>query len=120
MKSYAVLLGISCGWLLYAVLGKSSHIPSHTTLVKLPEIFAWGTPRFDIGMTLTATLFTFLLVANTIAAISAVKQVAPLSKENEKQTLNRGVWVGGISHIISSLFSTIELYHYLHQQDLSN
>ena len=71
-------------------------------------------------MTLTATLFTFLLVANTIAAISAVKQVAPLSKENERQTLNRGVWVGGISHIISSLFSTIELYHYLHQQDLSN
>ena len=120
MKSYAVLLGISCGWLLYAVLGKSSHMPSHTTLVKLPEIFAWGTPRFDIGMTLTATLFTFLLVANTIAAISAVKQVAPLSKENERQTLNRGVWVGGISHIISSLFSTIELYHYLHQQDLSN
>ncbi|PER12047.1 xanthine permease [Bacillus cereus] len=107
MKSYAVLLGISCGWLLYAVLGKSSHMPSHTTLVKLPEIFAWGTPRFDIGMTLTATLFTFLLVANTIAAISAVKQVAPLSKENERQTLNRGVWVGGISHIISSLCSTI-------------
>ncbi|WP_226607114.1 purine/pyrimidine permease [Bacillus cereus] len=107
MKSYAVLLGISCGWLLYALLGKSSHTPSHTPLIKLPEIFAWGTPRFDIGMTLTATLFTFLLVANTIAAISAVKQVAPLSKENEKQTLNRGIWVGGISHIISSLFSTI-------------
>lgn len=64
-------------------------------------------PRFDIGMTLTATLFTFLLVANTIAAISAVKQVAPLYKENEKQTLNRGVWAGGISHVISSLFSTI-------------
>ncbi|NKX15291.1 purine/pyrimidine permease [Bacillus cereus] len=107
MKSYAVLLGISFGWLLYAVLGKSSHMPSHTQLVKLPQIFAWGTPRFDIGMTLTATLFTFLLVANTIAAISAVKQVAPLSKENEKQILNRGVWGGGISHIISSLFSTI-------------
>lgn len=107
MKSYAVLLGISCGWLLYAVLGKSSHMPSHTPLVKLPELFSWGTPRLDIGMALTATLFTFLLVANTIAAISAVKQVAPLSKENEKQILNRGVWAGGISHIISSLFSTI-------------
>lgn len=107
MKSYAVLLGISCGWLLYVVLGKSSHMPPHTQLVRLPEIFAWGMPKFDIGMTLTATLFTFLLVANTIAAISAVKQVAPLSKENEKKTLNRGVWVGGISHVISSLFSTI-------------
>lgn len=33
--------------------------------------------------------------------------MAPLSKENEKQTLNHGAWVRGISHIISSLFSTI-------------
>lgn len=107
MKSYAVLFGISCGWLLYAVLGKSSSMPSHIPLVKLPEIFAWDTPRFDIGMTLTATLFTFLLVANTISAITAVQQVVPLSKENEKQILNRGIWVGGVSHIISSLFSTI-------------
>lgn len=74
MKSYAVLLAISFGWLLYALLEKSSHMPSHTPLVKLPQIFAWGMPRFDIGMTLTAILFTFLLVANTIAAISAVNK----------------------------------------------
>ena len=68
-------------WLAFVCsIRKIISYPSHTTLVKLPEIFAWGTPRFDIGMTLTATLFTFLLVANTIAAISAVKQVAPLSK----------------------------------------
>jgi len=107
MKNYAVLLGISCGWLLYVVVGKPLQMPTHTSFVKLPEIFAWGMPRFDIGMTLTATLFTFLLVANTIAAISAVKQLAPLSNENEKQTLNRGVGIGGISHLISSLFSTI-------------
>jgi len=107
MKSYAVLLGISLGWVLYAVLGKTIHMPSHLPLIKLPGIFAWGMPRFDIGMMLTATLFTFLLVANTIAAISAVKQVTPLSKEDEKKTLNRGVSVGGLSHVISSMFSTI-------------
>ncbi|MGG0178902.1 purine/pyrimidine permease [Gottfriedia acidiceleris] len=107
MKSYAVLLGISVGWLLYAVFGKPSHLPSDTPLVKFPEVFAWGMPNLDIGITLTVTLFTFLLVANTIAAISAVKQVAPLSKENERQTLNRGIWVGGISHVFTSLFSTI-------------
>lgn len=107
LKNYAVLLGISCGWILYAALGKSSPISAPTTFVKVPEIWAWGTPRFDIGMIITATLFTFLLVSNTIAAISAVQQVTPLSQENEQQTLNRGIWVGGISHLFSSLFSTI-------------
>ncbi|MDR4442284.1 purine/pyrimidine permease, partial [Bacillus cereus] len=69
MKRYAVLLGISCGWLLYTLLGESSYIPPHTMLGKLPDIFACGTPGLEIGMPLTATLFTFLLVSNTIAAI---------------------------------------------------
>ncbi|MBP2000035.1 xanthine/uracil permease [Paenibacillus shirakamiensis] len=107
VKSYAVLLGILCGWILYAVFGDLSHRSSSTSLVQLPELFAWGTPKFDLGMTLTAILFTFLLVANTISAISAVQQVAPLSQESEKKVLTRSIWIGGISHMISSIFSTI-------------
>ncbi len=77
-------------------------MPSQTPLVKLSQMFAWGTPRFNIGITLTTTLFTLLLVKRS------VNKVYPLSKENEKQTLNCDIWDRGISYIISSLFSTIE------------
>ena len=45
-----------------------SDMPSQTPLVKLSQMFAWGTPRFNIGITLTTTLFTLLLVVNTITA----------------------------------------------------
>ncbi|EEL08918.1 purine/pyrimidine permease [Bacillus cereus] len=83
-------------------------MPSQTPLVKLSQMFAWGTPRFNIGITLTTTLFTLLLVVNTITAKRSVNKVYPLSKENEKQTLNCDIWDRGISYIISSLFSTIE------------
>ncbi|GAB6991454.1 purine/pyrimidine permease [Paenibacillus pini] len=107
LKSYAVLLGIICGWILYAVFRGLSPLPATRVIVQLPEIFAWGAPRFDLGIILTSILFTFLLIANTIAAISAVQQVAPRSEEYEKKTLNRSVWIGGISHLISSMFSTI-------------
>ncbi|MFJ8247176.1 purine/pyrimidine permease [Peribacillus asahii] len=108
MKSYAVLIGILLGWLLSTLFGKSSNtFAESTSLIKLPEMFAWGVPKLNAGIAITSILFTFILVSNTIAAVTAVKQVVPKSEENEKQTINRGSWVGGISHFISALFSTI-------------
>jgi xanthine/uracil permease len=108
IKSYAMLIGISLGWFLYALLGKASHtFPQASSLVKLPEFFAWGAPRLNAGIVITSILFTFLLVSNSIAAIAAVKQVVPASGEDEKQTLNRGIWAGGISHFLASIFSTV-------------
>ena len=108
VKSYAMLIAILLGWLLSALLGKTSTVFSGTTtLFKLPELFAWGTPKLDAGMIVTSVLFTFILVSNTVAAIAAAKQVVPKSNRDEKQTVNRGTWTGGISHFISALFSTI-------------
>jgi xanthine/uracil permease len=42
-----------------------------------------------------------------MAAITAVKQVVPETGIDEKQTINRGSLVGGISHVLSAVFSTI-------------
>ncbi|WP_260284624.1 purine/pyrimidine permease [Peribacillus aracenensis] len=108
IKSYAVLIGILLGWSLYFLLGKTSNLLSQSdSFIKLPEIFAWGVPQLNGGIILTSILFMFLLVSNTIASITAVKQVVPESRKDEKQTLNRGIWAGGISHFIASIFSTI-------------
>ncbi|MED4531675.1 purine/pyrimidine permease [Metabacillus fastidiosus] len=110
IKSYAVLIGISLGWLIYALLGKGSHaFPQSSSIVKLPELFAWGAPKFNAGIIMTAVLFTFLLVSNSIAAISATRQVAPKSEKDEKRELNRGVLTGGITHFLTSAFSTVGL-----------
>ncbi|MFF2449130.1 purine/pyrimidine permease [Neobacillus sp. NPDC058068] len=108
MKSYALLVGILLGWFLYFLFGKTSNSSSGSdSFVKLPEIFAWGAPQLNAGMVVTAILFTFILVSNQVAAIAAVKQVVPASRKDEKQTINRASWAGGISHFLSALFSTI-------------
>jgi xanthine/uracil permease len=108
IKNYAVLIGILSGWLLYALLGKSSGtLSTNESWVKLPDIFAWGNPQFNAGIIITAILFTFILVSNTIAAVSAVSQVVPEAPRQLKETLNRGGIVGGISHLLCALFSAI-------------
>ncbi|WP_066399556.1 purine/pyrimidine permease [Neobacillus mesonae] len=108
MKSYSVLLGILFGWFLYFLFGKTPHtISTPVSFIKLPDIFAWGPPQLNAGMIITSIIFTFILVSNTIAAVTAVKEVVPESGKPEKQTINRASCAGGITHIISAVFSTI-------------
>ncbi|PGZ94735.1 xanthine permease [Bacillus pseudomycoides] len=108
MKSYSMLLGILFGWLLYVLSGKTPNtISTPTSFIKLPDIFAWGTPQLNGGMIVTSIVFTFIVISNTIAAVTAVKQVVPETEEDEKQTINRGSWAGGITHVLSACFSTI-------------
>ncbi|UHA72021.1 purine/pyrimidine permease [Paenibacillus sp. 481] len=108
IKSYAVLIGIGLGWGLFALFGKvEPTFSAATSILTFPQVFAWGAPRFDLGIVITALLFTFLLVSNTIAAISAVRQVVPVVSKVERTALSRGIWTGGISHILAALFSTI-------------
>ncbi|WP_163100566.1 purine/pyrimidine permease [Peribacillus alkalitolerans] len=108
LKSYAVLIGIGAGWLLSLILvGRESGVySSRGAFIKTPEIFAWGLPEWNVGMVITALLFTLILISNTIAAIHAMDDSLP-SKSFAPTKLNRGSWAGGISHILSSSFSTI-------------
>jgi xanthine/uracil permease len=108
LKSYAILIGILVGWITFIVFGKG-HLSNsiYTDLIELPEIFLWGFPKITGGVLVTAILFTFLLISNTVAAISAAEESIPNSKGQFHNKLNRGTWVGGVSHLFSALFSTI-------------
>ncbi|MFD2170422.1 purine/pyrimidine permease [Tumebacillus lipolyticus] len=108
VKNYAVLIGILVGWLVFALLGKSStSLTGSTALFQLPEMFAWGLPKLNAGIVFTAMLFTLTLVSNTIAAVSAVGQVVPRNEQLHQRSVRRGSWAGGFSHLFASSFSTI-------------
>ncbi|WP_409345602.1 purine/pyrimidine permease [Paenibacillus sp. MBLB4367] len=108
VKNYAVLIGIATGWAVFLAAGKSSlSVPHAADPFKLPELFAWGAPQFNAGITVTAILFTFILVSNTVAALSAIRQVVPETDRREERSLKRGSISGGISHLLSSAFSTV-------------
>lgn len=108
VKNYAILLGIIIGWSIFAVLGKDSAALSISSeLIRFPEVFAWGLPKFNEGMVVTAILFTFLLLSNTFAAITAAQDAIPHQEGSFEKKLYAGTWTGGISHVLSAMFSTI-------------
>ncbi|PRT06570.1 xanthine permease [Bacillus wiedmannii] len=107
VKSYAVLIGLISGWILFLIAGKMT-IPSQVThFVQLPQIFAWGLPKWNTGMAVSSFVMVCILVSNTVAAIIAINQATIQKGTIEQKQLKGGTWVGGISHIISSVFSTV-------------
>lgn len=108
IKSYAILIGILLGWIVFTVLGKGqSSMTLSSDLIRLPSFFAWGMPNFNSGIIITSFLFTFLLISNTFAAISAAGEVIQNEKKTFQGRLYSGSWAGGISHFLAALFSTI-------------
>jgi xanthine/uracil permease len=109
LKNYAILLGILAGWIVFLISGKGNQSVSilSTDIIKLPEIFPWGLPIISGSVSVTAILFTFLLMSNTFAAITAAEEAIPNNKGQFRDRLNLGTCIGGVSHLFSAVFSTI-------------
>ncbi|WHY01975.1 purine/pyrimidine permease [Neobacillus sp. DY30] len=109
LKNYAILLGILAGWIAFLILGegRQSNSVVSTDIIKLPEIFPWGFPVITGSVLITTILFTFLLISNTLAAITAAEESIPNNKGQFRVRLNRGTSIGGVSHLLSAVFSTI-------------
>ncbi|MCZ8516698.1 purine/pyrimidine permease [Paenibacillus filicis] len=109
MKSYAVLIGVIVGWIVYATVNGFGNVPTSGSIVNLPDVFAWGMPKLDGGMTVTAVMVAFILISSVIASMAAMHQVLGEQEQTDRKftPLDRGGVVAGISNILCSLFSTI-------------
>jgi len=108
LRNYAVLLGIVSGWVLFVLLHGGQHAANvGASWIQLPELWAWGLPKLNPGMVVTACLFTLILVSNLIAAISAAEQAVPRQQPVGRRDYNRSGMVGGISHGLAAVFSAI-------------
>ncbi|MED0660228.1 purine/pyrimidine permease [Bacillus smithii] len=105
-KSYAVLIGILLGWLTFIMLnGFEQKAPAVSSVVSFPKFFAWGWPKLDAGMAVSAVLVAFVLISNIIASVAAMQQV--VDRQEERGRLNRAGIISGVNNLLSSLFSTV-------------
>lgn len=108
MKSYAVLIGISAGWLLYGVfVGGDYSPPSGLEAIAPPEWFAWGTPIWDWSLVPIALLTAIILLSNIVAALAAVTDVVEDKARVSYNDMNRSSFTLGINHGISGVFSGV-------------
>ncbi|WP_188205579.1 purine/pyrimidine permease [Alkalibacillus aidingensis] len=108
LKGYAVLIGISVGWLLFALLlDQEQTTLDNAPLFQAPEMFAWGAPIFDWSVVPIALLTAFILLSNIVASLSATSNVIKGEVDFNQTQMNRGSFVLGMNHGISGMFSGV-------------
>jgi xanthine/uracil permease len=107
LKSIAILIGIIIGWIFAVIIGIGDFgdMSSLTSLIVLPQVFAWGAPVFDPGILITCIIGSFLLFVNIIASLFGMAYA--LEDDISDRQLNRGTMFVGVSAILTSVFPTI-------------
>ncbi len=111
ISQYSILFSLGAGWFFFYLLGFMKPV-SHQLdqFVKAPELLAFGTPVFDLGMSITAVFVTFLLLTNMAASIQLVDKVThnkEEKRENVRAVYKRAGFVAGINHILTGCFSAV-------------
>ncbi|SFW98099.1 Xanthine/uracil permease [Thermoactinomyces sp. DSM 45891] len=107
LKSFAVLIGIVFGWSAFTFIGYHTDTPSITGWFQLPGPFAWGIPIWNGSMIITGVLVSFVLMSNTVASMNAVQKTISETTTSSSKALNRAGLMGGVTNLLSSLFSTV-------------
>lgn len=107
LKSFAVLIGITFGWISFSLIGYHQPTPSIVGYFQLPTPFAWGMPEWDSSMLITGILVGLVLMSNTVASMSATQQAISQTTTLSNKDLNRAGTIGGVTNLLSSVFSTV-------------
>jgi len=110
-SSFAILVGLITGWLLAAMAGLTKELNlENYSIIALPQVFAWGEPTFDIGITLTCILTGLLVLSNLVASILAMERV--LEVKLPKKSYDRGVAMTGFADVLSGFGATVGFVPY--------
>lgn len=106
-KSYAVLIGIAVGWLVFSCLGLQQMSAANLTWFRLPEVFLWGVPHLDLGMAVAVFPLILMLLSSTMAATESMDQVLEKQVGEDPKHVFRSTAVSGVTHLLSASFSTV-------------
>ncbi|KGX93653.1 xanthine permease [Pontibacillus halophilus JSM 076056 = DSM 19796] len=107
MKSYAVLLGIAVGWIVYELILHPEKTSQDKGVFQPPEWLAWGAPSLDLSTLPVAIVTALILLSNVVASVVAVSQSIHGHPTYSYSQINRGSAMLGVTHGISAMYATV-------------
>ncbi len=112
LQSISILIGIISGWILASILGIAGMMDfSESSFFSLPQVFAWGKPTLNPGITATCILAALLLLSMTYTSINSMADM--LKVEMTKKRWNRAFFIDGFSTVLAGIFPTIAFMPYI-------
>ncbi|MHB8072713.1 purine/pyrimidine permease [Desulfosporosinus fructosivorans] len=113
-QSVAVLIGTSVGWVAAYVAGLAPSFATganqHVPIIALPRFLAWGTPTFDLGVTLTAMTAGLVVLSNVVASVAGMDSLN--RHEETGAAYNKTVICTGFADILAGVGSVVGFVPY--------
>lgn len=113
IRSMAVLIGTVVGWIFAYATGVASSFQTitaqHLLVLAFPQIFAWGRPTFDVGVTITALMAGLVVLSNLVASVSGMDE---LYKREEIVSLYSKTACTGAADILAAIGSVVGFIPY--------
>ncbi len=106
LRSINILIGLAIGWILYALIVQEPvETITPAKIVEIPQLFAWGMPTFDPGVTITGVLISLIILANLLASIAAMSKAT--DKYMNTKSYDRAVVFNGISNLMAGVGASV-------------
>ncbi|TGE38364.1 xanthine permease [Desulfosporosinus fructosivorans] len=114
IRSMAVLIGTVVGWIVAYATGVAQSLQTiaaqHQPALAFPQIFAWGRPTFDVGVTITALMAGLVVLSNLVASVSGMDE---LYKRKEKVSIySKTAICTGVADILAAIGSVVGFIPY--------
>lgn len=112
IRSIATFIGVLAGWILawiMGITGKANLLAGG--ILSLPKVFAWGTPTFDAGVTVTCVIAAFVLLSMTFASVGGMSEVVGDTQRGDR--LSKTIGIHGLATVLCGLFPTVAFMPYV-------
>lgn len=107
LKSFAVLIGICVGWVLYVMTGGEALKSGNPEAFAFPDLFAWGPPHLTWGTLPLGFVTAVILLSNLVASVIAVSHTIYGEPRYTYDQVNKGSSFLGVNHGITAMFSAV-------------
>ncbi|SFK12669.1 Xanthine/uracil permease [Halobacillus dabanensis] len=107
LKSFAVLIGIGVGWVLYVMTGGEALKSGDPEAFSFPDLFAWGPPHLTWGTLPLGFITAVILLSNLVASVIAVSHTIYGEPRYTYDQVNKGSSFLGVNHGITAIFSAV-------------
>ena len=107
IKQFSLIISLMTGWILFAIFGKAQQMIYSDKIFQLPKIFAFGTPKFDLGMVTTSFFVTFMLIMNMFASINTMGNIVCPKEEIPPSKYVKSGLMSGFNQILGAIFNVV-------------
>lgn len=110
IQSIAVFIGVIAGWALAGVLGVTVSGNNSGSMFLVPDIFVWGKPTFDPGVSITCVIGALVLLSMSFASIQSLSEV--VDRRVSDRQLKTSIALHGAAAVFAGAGSSIAFMPY--------